>query len=566
MAFDGITLKKVIDELQILIDARVDKITEPSNSNIIINVYKQKNYFINIDISANNYGMYLTNHKKINPLEAPNFCMVLRKYLENAKIKKIYMQGLERICFIEFEVYNRIHELIPRTLAIELMGKYSNIVLYNENNIIIDALKKFNGNEIGREIFPAREYILPEQTKIEITNTKEEEFEKIVSNDENKVLEKSIPNKFIGISKLFIQSAIEELHLSNTISSKSLKEIYNYIFEILNNQNAVFKSFKKSYSVFLSNEKESLQNNYFLDDFYYNKVNEETYINYRNMVLKIINGTLDKLLKKMDNINEKIKSCDDMEKYKIYGELLIANIYKFDNTKNLEKVTVENYYDNNNLIEIPIEKNLSISKNSEKYFKKYNKLKNTLQIVKVQKKETEKELNYLESLIQEMDNCTTFEDIDEVYNEISESILFNTDIKNKKSKKKSDKNDSMVNNYIRLKVDDYDVLVGKNNKQNDYLTLRVANKNDIWFHTKDIHGSHLILRCNGETPKMETIIKCAKICAYYSKAKFSSHVPVDYTFVKNVHKPHGANPGFVIYTNNKTVYVDPSIEFINVTS
>ena len=188
-------------------------------------------------------------------------------------------------------------------------------------------------------------------------------------------------------------------------------------------------------------------------------------------------------------------------------------------------------------------------------------MKSTLEIVNIQKKETNKELDYLESLIQEMDNCENINDVDEVYNEISDNILFSDiSIKNKRGTKKDKKTDmsSSLSNYIKLKIDEFDVFIGKNNKQNDFLTLKVANDNDYWFHTKDIHGSHLILKCNGITPKISTIEKCAKICAYYSKAKFSSHVPVDYTLKKFVKKPHGAVPGYVIYTNNKTIYVDPS--------
>ena len=706
MAFDGIILKKVIDELQILENAKVNKIFQPSNNNIVINVYRGKNYSINIDVSASDYGIYITKHNKKNPIVAPNFCMTLRKYLTGAKIKRIYMHGLERICFIEFETHNEMNDLVNRTLAIELMGKYSNIVLCNEKNMIIDALKKFDGNGSSRDIMPTRFYELPEQPKIEFTNISESDFIKIANDDKEKIqntnkenlqntneektqnankeilqnkivgtypektdekrqleskikngsyvnknkemssnnkrLETVIPNKFVGISKLFIQSATEELHISNTISDKSLKEIYEYINKILNSNDTVFKKYKNSYTVFSeeknnvqqndkennnstqevntkqitdtrkdetkqitntckdeieqtnnvkNNDTDNLKNNYFLDNFYNEKANQEAYVNYRNMVLKILNGTLDKLLKKMDNINEKIKSCENMEQYKIYGEILIANIYKFDNKsktynnevdsketnnahdnfnfkyeankENTQYAVVENYYDNNNKIEIPIDCHLSISKNAEKYFKKYNKLKNTVKVVNIQKKETEKELYYLESLIQEMDNCITFDDVDAVYNEISENLLFNTNTKSKNKKNKNDSNDNMLNNYIRLVIDNYDVFVGKNNKQNDYLTLKVAHENDMWFHTKEIHGSHLILRCNGEMPKLETIEKCAKISAYYSKAKFSSHVPVDYTLVKNVHKPRGANPGFVIYTNYKTIYVDPSIEEVN---
>ena len=246
-----------------------------------------------------------------------------------------------------------------------------------------------------------------------------------------------------------------------------------------------------------------------------------------------------------------------MEKHKLYGELLISNIYRLEdlsnnnanikylgeeNENNKAIVTMENYYDNNNFVDIEIDTNLTVSQNAEKYFKKYNKMKNTLEIVSVQKKQTNTELNYLESLIQELDNCQNISDVDEVYDEISANILFN-DLNFKNKRKKSNKeNPSMLNNYIKLQVDGYNVCIGKNNKQNDYLTLKVANDNDYWFHAKDIHGSHLILRCNGEMPKISTIKKCAELCAYYSKAKFSSHVPVDYTLIKYVKKPHGANP------------------------
>ena len=258
----------------------------------------------------------------------------------------------------------------------------------------------------------------------------------------------------------------------------------------------------------------------------------------------------------MSNINDKIASCADMEKYKVYGELLIANIYKFNNTNFDKIVELENYYDNNILVKIPVDTNFSISQNAEKYFKKYNKLKNTLAITQVQKKETSKDLSYLESLVQAIDNCESISDINAVYDEISENILF-SDLKVKNRNGKKTANESMIENYIKTTIDGFDVFIGKNNKQNDYLTLKVANENDYWFHTKDIHGSHLILRCNGEMPKLTVIQRCAELTAYYSQAKFSSHVPVDYTLAKYVKKPHKSAPGYVIYTHNKTIYVDP---------
>ena len=606
MAFDGITLHTIVSEFQTtLINGKVNKIYEPNSNNLVISIYNKHTYMLNIDTTANNYSMYLSTHLKENPFNAPNFCMTLRKYLTSAIIKKIYMKGLERICYIEFECYNEMSDLVKRTLVIELMGKYSNVILLNEKSVIIDALKKFDSENNFRDIMPARKYFEPQITKQDFTTSTFDEFENTVLSSDYKTLETAIPNIYNGICKLFIQSAIEVLHLTNTIANKSLKDIYNYINIILHD-NVKLNDFKNNYSVypyFISNKKDSnidiqsklfavpsdsnsklsdnsssdntnkvalnstlnlsLDNNFYLDDFYYKKQNVEYYTQYRNSLLKILNSTLDKILKKMDNINLKIDSCKNLNLYKIYGELLTANIYQFKDLKtyeNMTEVELFNYYDNTN-VKIPINPAISITKNAENYFKKYNKMKNTLEIVNIQKKETNKELDYLESLIQEMDNCENINDVDEVYNEISDNILFSDiSIKNKRGTKKDRKTEmsSSLSNYIKLKIDGFDVFIGKNNKQNDYLTLKVANDNDYWFHTKDIHGSHLILKSNGITPKISTIEKCAKICAYYSKAKFSSHVPVDYTLKKFVKKPHGAVPGYVIYTNNKTIYVDPS--------
>ena len=606
MAFDGITLHTIVSEFQTtLIHGKVNKIYEPNSNNLVISIYNKHTYMLNIDTTANNYSMYLSTHLKDNPFNAPNFCMTLRKYLTSAIIKRIYMKGLERICYIEFECYNEMSDLVKRTLVVELMGKYSNVILLNEKGVIIDALKKFDSENNFRDIMPARKYIEPQITKLDFTTSTFDEFENTVLSSDYKTLETAIPNIYNGICKLFIQSAIEVLHLTNTIANKSLKDIYNYINIILHD-NAKLKDFKNNYSVYpylISNMKDSnidiqsklfavlsdsnsklsdnnsssnannvalnstlnlsLDNNFYLDDFYYKKQSIENYTQYRNSLLKILNSTLDKILKKMDNINLKIDSCKNLNLYKVYGELLTANIYRFKDLKtyeNMTEVELFNYYDNTN-VKIPIDPTISITKNAENYFKKYNKMKSTLEVVNIQKKETNKELDYLESLIQEMDNCENINDVDEVYNEISDNILFSDfSIKNKRGTKKDKKTDmsSSLSNYIKLKIDEFDVFIGKNNKQNDFLTLKVANDNDYWFHTKDIHGSHLILKCNGITPKISTIEKCAKICAYYSKAKFSSHVPVDYTLKKFVKKPHGAVPGYVIYTNNKTIYVDPS--------
>lgn len=596
MAFDGITLRKVTSELQILIGAKVNYIYEPDTNTIVIGLYNGVKYALNIDTSANNYRINLTTMAKPNPLNPPNFCMLLRKYLENSKITKIYMNGLERICYIDFECYNEIGDKVIRTLIVELMGKYSNVILVKENMIIIDALKRFDSrykeinidDDKSRDIMPGRHYIKPNADKKEFEDISEEEFIRIINESNCKTLDTAIINNINGISKQFVKSALEENKLSNTIANSSIKSIYNYIKNVISNdcKNAIIQSYKDGYTVKLldklldenenrdvSETYKNLKANFTLDDFYTKKEGEEEYKNYRNSLLKILSVTLDKIVKKLNNINDKIKTCEDMEQNKISGELLLSNIYRFTEnyekakengmiliTENTEYVELENYYDENKPIKIKINPKLTISKNADKYFKKYNKEKNTLEVTKVQKIETQKELNYIESLVYELDNCKTIEEVDEVYNEVTENILF-TDVKIKKKEKKSTKKEiSMLDNYIKMKVDDYDVFIGKNNKQNDYLTLKVAKDNDYWFHAKDIHGSHLILKCNGQMPKEETIIRCAELASYYSKAKFSSNVPVDYTLAKYVKKPKGTPPGYVIFTNNKAVYVNPKLD------
>ncbi len=575
MAFDGITLRKVISELQILIGGKVNQIYVPTNNNIVIGIYNGANYALNIDTSASNYRIHLTTESKPNPLVAPNFCMLLRKYFINSRISKIYMNGLERICFIDFECFNEMNDKVVRTFAIELMGKYSNVSIINDKGIIIDALKKFDSEGISRSIMPALPYTIPSSDKKDFFDISEKDFIDTILASEYKTLDTAIPNIVNGISKQFIKSAIDYLKISNTVSTSSLNSVYEYIKSILENncKNSHIDNFKENYSVFL-NEKNygDIDSNLFLDDFYTKQVLNQEYIEYRNTLLKVLSNTLDKIVKKLENINDKQEKAQNMDEYKICGELLLSNIYRFTDDYNLaasdsskilitEKtkfVELANFYNNNKMIKIEINPSISISKNAEKYFKKYNKAKNTLEVTKIQKEETQKELNYIESLVYSLYNCKTIQDVDAVYNEISENILFSSlNLKNKSNHKIND-SDSMLNNYIKLKVDDYAVFIGKNNKQNDYLTLKVANENDYWFHTKDIHGSHLILRCNGDTPKIETITKCAELAAYYSKAKFSSHVPVDYTLVKNIKKPHGASPGFVIYSTNKTIYVNPS--------
>ena len=574
MAFDGLITKSIITELRnSIVNGKINKVFEPNNNEIILGIYSSgKNYALDICIASGNYRINLTTHSKPNPLNAPNFCMLLRKYLIGMKIKEIENPDLERLVIITFEGYNELNDLTTRKLIIELMGKHSNIILVNENNVIIDSLRHLDSSSNSiRTILPAHPYILPSSNKISFTDVSSfDEFYNSINNENISInnISKIISDTYTGISKNSIEFIINKLNL-DVISKESLKEIYNYLKKIINNINSDnvsavlfnYESSKKDYSIDLINKENNLSINFFIDDFYYIKEEEDTLINYKNTLLRLILNNLNKYKKKLVQINEKIIECKNMDKYKLYGELITANLYKIPNS-NLEFIELENYYDNNNLIKIPLDKSKTPHVNASIYFKKYNKLKNALEFATEQKKLTLLELNYIESIIYELENSKKIEELDEIYQEISETILVKdrsynakkVNIKKKQNKKKI-KDTTWV--PIEYSIDGYQVLIGKNNKQNDYLTTKLAKSYDIWFHTQDIHGSHVILRTNNESIPIEIIEKCASLAAYYSKAKSSSNVPVDYTFVKNVKKPNNSKPGMVIYTGQKTLYVNP---------
>lgn len=563
MAFDGIVLKSVVSELSTcLINGKINKVYMPNSNEILLGIYSGgKNYCLLCNISSNSYRIHLTTTSKPNPLNATNFCMLLRKHLVGFRIVNISTLNLERIVTIELEGYNELNDKLRKKLIIELMGKHSNIILLNENNKIIDSIRHLDISSGSlRDILPAREYILPNNdTKMDFYNTSKEDFMNIVKND----ITKSITNNYTGFSNSFISSILENLNISNdSFSQNDLSALYDTIRSILRNietNNVKLVNHNTNDYVLTTSNTEPLQVNFFLDDFYSKKEEKDNINTYRNNLLKLVLTALKKISKKLDNINLKLKECDNMDKYRIYGELITSNLYRLDSNQNAESVVLENYYDNNNEITIPLDKTISISYNAKKFFKKYHKLKNTLEIVSVQKQDTVKEIDYLESIVYELENANSISDLDEIYLEISENGIFKG--KEKANIKKNKVNKKKVHDEyepIIYTVDGFTLYVGKNNKQNDYITTKLGKNEDYWFHTKDIRGSHCLLKCNGKSVKEHTLVACCQIAAFHSKAKLSSNVPVDYCFVKYVKKPNGSKPGMVIYTNNKTMNVNPT--------
>ena len=493
--------------------------------------------------------------------------MLLRKHLLGLRIKNFVTMDLERVVIIEFEGLDDIDNIINKKIIVELMGRHSNIILLDDNNIIIDSLRHtYSDSASFRNIYPHVKYVFPSTEKLNFLELKDVDDFRSKLNCEDLSLDnlpKLISSRFNGICKSFIEASI------NSVPNINIEKIFNHINKVItsiDNNHLNFEYYKNDYFLTVSETQISdFSLNFFIDDFYYKKETSEQFKIYRDSVLKLILGKLKKYTARLSNIDKKLEECKNMDKYKLYGELITANLYKIPNY-NLEEIEVENYYDNNNLIIIPLDKKYNPSVNAKRFFKKYNKLKNTLVIVTEQKEETKKELNYIESIVYELQNTSTIDDVLEIYEEISENVIFkDTKQQSKKSyklkKSKLTKNKTVAFNPIKYKIDNYTLLVGRNNIENDYLTLKYAKKSDIWFHTKDIHGSHAILRLenNEETPDYDLLIKCAEISAYHSKARSSSNVPVDFCKVKYVKKPNGSKPGMVIYTNNETLNVNPKI-------
>ncbi len=567
MAFDGFTLKAVIQELtSCLLNGKITKIYQPLPDEIILGIYSGgTNYALSCNISSL-YSLHLTTTSKPNPLSAPSFCMLLRKYLIGFKIKNISMLGLERIATLELEGYNELNDLVTYRLIFELMGKHSNIILVNQNGNIIDSLKHlttFSGSL--RNILPNTTYQFPELNKLDITNSQ---------SFPNEIKDISLSNYFLeqfcGTSKTLLNYSIGQLSIKDELTLENYTQLLSYLQNLLvkiQNHQVSCITFDKDYVLVPLEPSSSLFINFFLDDYYSQKELLEEFTQYRNSLLNFIMKKLKKIAKKSDEINKKIQECSKTEDYQLYGELLTTNLYQLTTT-HTDHIVLENYYQQNELVDIPLDISLSPSDNAKKYFKKYHKLKNTISIVTIQKEELEKEIDYLESIVYELQIAKTTADLDRIYQEMEDNNLFARKTPVKQGSKafqirpKSSQNKKIQNkkqsDFLSYQIDGFTVLVGKNNQENDYLTLKVAKENDLWFHVKDIQGSHVILVVNQKEPSQETINRVASISAYYSKAKQSSNVPVDYTLVKYVKKLAKSKPGMVTYTNYQTVNVQPN--------
>lgn len=574
MALDGLYLHALASEIKnCLLDCRIDKITQPEKDEIILN-FKINRKAVRLQISANaSYPKVgFIDYSKESPMKAPVFCMVLRKYLNTAIVRDVYQLNNDRVLFIDFESSDDLGFNSIYTLIIEIMGRHSNITLIRKRDgIIMDSIKHITPDiNTFRVLYPGIEYVYPPKSeKVNIFDCTYEDFksrfEQIIEANDNidhKLFSKLLDGISIPVSKE-LYYRLEKLGID--ISSQNSGEIFSQlqnIFKPLKDGKFIFKTYslngelKDFHCIELTNlieagaETEDFEDaSTLLETFYHNREKANRLQSKSHDTYKLVSTNLERVEKKLEILSKTLIECEEKPKYSLYGELLTANIYAVK--RGDKEVTVVNYYsEDGENITIPLDVNKTPSENAQKYYKKYNKLKKAEENAHIQIEIAKEEKSYLESVLTNIDNADNYKELEDIRNELVETgyIAFKKSMKNKKLKP------SKPLHFISS--DGIDIYVGKNNIQNDYLTLKFAHNNDIWMHIKNIPGSHVIIKNMGEIPD-STLLEGALLAAYYSKGKNSTKVPIDYTEVRNVKKMAKAKPGMVTYSTNKTIYVDP---------
>ena len=573
MAFDGIVISNLTYELNTnLVGGRISKISMPEDNELIFTIKNNaKTYRLLVSASASLPLVYLTDVNKPAPKVAPAFLMLLRKYIGTAKINNIFQMGLERILCFELEHLNELGDLSHKRMYIEIMGKHSNIIFTDENNKIIDSIKRISANMSSlREVLPGREYFLPEELKKkDLLNTKLEEFIEILKSKEYPLV-KSIYMNFAGISPLIAEEIILRASLHSQAPSTSLGELeYTHLFHTIQNlledinthnftPNIIYKGEEaiefSSINLYSYEGKEYKKESFdsvskMLYDFYSSR---EAFVLNRQKssdLRRIVNTALERASKKYDLQEKQLQDADKKDIYRVYGDLL--NTYGYSLKGGESSFTTENFYDDNKEITIPLDKNKSAKENAKKYYDKYAKLSRTTKALSEEILKTKNDMEHLQSIQTALEVSSDDESLSQIRQELVDFGYIKKHSSAKKQKIAS-------HPYHYISSDGYDIYVGKNNYQNEELTFKVATGNDWWFHAKGIPGSHVILKSNNEEELPDRAYEeAAALAAFYSKAKDADKVEVDYIQKKNIKKVAGAAPGFVIYHSNWSMVATP---------
>lgn len=554
---DSIILDNFLNEnTDFFQSARVQKIQQPTRKEVIIqlrNNKETKKFYINIHPDFFHVCfMDKENEKKRNltiPKQPPMFCMLLRKHMENAKIIKVQKPQYERIIELYFENYNELGDRIEECLSIELMGKHSNIVLYNtDNNIIIGC-----AHNIGEEKSKERElagglpYIYPpKQNKKDISKTKYDKFESIILKSNNS-LKKTINQNFFALSQVLVEEIctinnINPEQISTNTCTTDIQKLFIALHEIPQEKTYYLNKAKTAYSFLNAMGTKYQSVNALIDDYYAHQIEKTLVQNKKKTIIAKINKELKKLKNTIDGQKKQLDKKDKIETYLLKGNLLTANSYKLEN--GLHHIVL-NDFETNTPIEIELDETKTIIDNAQRYFALYNKGKKALQIAEEMNKKTVEEIQQLEQILFETEISKTVDELNDIL----------TEIEPEKTKKENKNNEP---NIEKRQIGNYTVYIGKNSKQNDYLYSKISSPYDIWFHTLNTPGSHIIAKPQNSTIEMddETLLNIAKLAKEYSTAKNSTKVAIVYTLRKYIKRPQDTKSGFVVYKNETEIVVN----------
>lgn len=557
MAYDGLVTWAMVRELQdTILLGKIEKVYQPEADELVFHIHtKRGNFKLYASCNSAHARVHFIQDNPINPPAPFSFCMLLRKHLQGGRIIAIEQKDSERIIEISIETMNELGFSVSKKLIFEIMGKHSNIILTDiASGKIIDSIKRvsIDVNRV-RQILPGMIYQYPpEQDKIPFKEISDEQLESLSSDG------RSILKAVGGISPAL---ADELASYSGPARSawfnfaKSAVSVLNLQPRVYLDESGVPQEF---YVLPLADYESGCKAEIFdtlslaIESYFNRKTTSNRGRQKSNDLIKSVSGSLDKMYLKRKRLSEDILKAENSEDLRLYGELLTANLHLIK--PGMDKVSVLNYYDGAN-VTIPLDVKLTAAKNAQHYFKKYGKSKTAIKEKQVQIEENDSEIQYLESVLAYLENTDDVNEIESIRQELVETGYVRRrklvgGFREKKYKPQP---------YKYTLSSGYTVLVGRNNKENDFLTLKTAGNKDMWMHTKDIPGSHLIVQCNGAELSETDIFEAASIAAYHSKGRTSENVPVDYVPVKYVKKPAGAKPGMVIFTNNRTVWVNPAI-------
>ena len=598
MALDGIVVHAIVNELQSCIGGRIGKIHLPSKQDILLQIRAQNsNHRLLLSANPTYPRVHMTEHTYPNPQDAPMFCMLLRKHCEGGIIERIEQVGFERIINIHVRHRDELGDMSQKIITIEIMGKHSNVILLDPTNgDILDGLHHVTpAISSHRVVLPGSTYVAPpDQGKHNPLTTSKAQFlewmlapiqpveqttEQLLRHlfegaeeppelpkEENLSVNMRMVKLFSGISPLIAneivyrgKKALESTYADNLLEFMSeefvklMQQIsaHNYAPNIVTISGSGKTAFSVVELTHLSGEVQSFPSvSHCLEGFYGDKAEKDTVKQRMSDLLRLLQNERNKNIKKLEKLEETIAEAKEADRIRLLGELLTASMHLVK--KGDKQVEVINYYDEDQkTLMIPLDPLLTPSENAQRYFRKYNKSKNSLIVVEQQIQSTHEEIRYLESIQQQIGSAT-LSDITEIREELVGQGYVRDRSKIKKKKKKEIK----PSLSCFTSSEGISIYVGKNNTQNEYLTNRLAQSSDTWLHTKDIPGSHVVIRSVSFGD--QTLLEAAQLSAYFSQAKHSSQVPVDYTFIRHVHKPSGAKPGFVIYDHQKTVFVTPN--------